>query len=156
MAFLMKSSPRRTFLPVMWNVTAAVGAGGANGLEDTWLVQYMLNMIGKSPRAMDAAIRAKFMALKVTGICDLYTIECIKAYQTYIKANNPSVTVDGRITSSPPGLMYGSAYYTMVLVNLSYKDRYWDNWPAICADSGYTDSAITDLVYRELFGTTPK
>ncbi|MGH8519513.1 MAG: hypothetical protein ACREUE_18830 [Panacagrimonas sp.] len=155
MAFLMKSSPRSTIVPVLWNVSTAVGVNGTNGLEDTWLVQYMLNMSAKSAHAMDAGMRAKLLALQVTGICDPYTIDCIKAYQTYIKAKNSTVVVDGRITSAPPGLKYGTAYYMIAMVNMTYRDRYWDNWPVICADSSYADSVITELVYRELFGTLP-
>lgn len=155
MAFLMKSAPRSTILPVLWNVTSAVGASGTNALEDTWLVQYMLSMCAKSPKSMDASVRPKLLALQVTGICDEYTIECIKAYQTFMKAKIPTTTVDGRISPAPPGLKYGSNYYTIALVNMSYRDRYWDNWPVICGDSAYADSVTTDLVYRELFGKTP-
>jgi hypothetical protein len=157
MAFLMQSSPRSSIVPVIWNVTSAVGAGGVNTIEDTWLVQYMLSMSAKSPKPMDAAARQKLLGLQVTGKCDPYTIECIKHYQSYIQkaTQNSSVTVDGRVSTAAPGLKYGTAYFTIALLNMSYRDRYWNNWPAICGDTNYTDSITTELVYREMFGTIP-
>lgn len=154
MAHLMKSSPRVVGLPLMWNVDAAVGSGGANMLEDVYLVQYMMKMIGTSPKPMQKltpAQKAQLAALMVSGKCDPYTIECIKAVQTAIKAAKPTTVVDGRVSRSDPTLKYGANWFMIANFNFTYRDCYWNNWPVICLDG--EDSTITDLVYREMYGT---
>jgi hypothetical protein len=148
MAHLMKSSPRYAELPVIWNVDAGVGLGGSNFLEDVFLVQYMLNMFGKSSRPMTPSTRAKLVALMVNGKCDAYTIECIKHVQSML---NPGITPDGRVSKALPSLSYGAVFYTIAAINFSYRKAYWANWPVICLDGDNAD--VTNMVYRELYGT---
>lgn len=151
MAHLMKSSPRVASLPVIWNVDNAVGVGGVNSYEDVYLVQFMLNMVAKSPKPMSTTTRPKLLALQVNGVCDAYTIECIKAIQSAWKEKKPSVVVDGRISKAGPSLKYGTDWYSITNINNSYRSCYWANWPVMSLD--VDDGTITNLLYREMYGT---
>jgi hypothetical protein len=151
MAHLMQSSPRLASLPVIWNVDNTVGEGGVNSTEDVYLVQYMLNMVAKSPKPMNTDTRPKLLALRVDGICDAYTIMCIKAIQTSWKQSSPTIVVDGRVSKSTPSLKYGSNWYSIVNINNSYRRCYWANWPVMSLDAD--DATITNLMYRSLYGT---
>ncbi len=151
MAHLMKTSPRHSLLPVLWNVDGSVGVGGVNSAEDVYLVQYILNLTGKSPRISNVEIRAKLSALQVTGKCDAYTIECIKYGQTLAKEMQPGTVVDGRVSRASSSGTYSGGGYAIANFNLGYRRCYWENWPCISMDGDC--SAITGLVYRELYGT---
>ena len=151
MAHLMKSAPRLPSLPVVWNVDNAVGVGGSNTPEDVYLVQYMLKMIAKSPLPMMTSCRQKLLVLQLTGTCDPYTIECIKALQTDLKQKTPSITVDGRVSRAAPSLKYGGDFYLIANINFSYRRCYWANWPLMALDAD--DSTITNLLYREMYGS---
>lgn len=152
MAHLMKSLPRDETLPVIWNVDNTVGEKGANLPEDVYLVQYMLKMFALSPASMQSTTRTKLAALTPTGTCDAYTIECIKYVQAALKPKNPTMLTDGRVSKATPSLYYGNAPYVIACINQVYRKSYFVNWPCISMDGDC--SAVTDLVFRELYGRT--
>ncbi len=154
MAHLLKSSPVDKELPVVWNVDQSVGQKGSNLREDVVLVQYLLNAIAKSPTSsMGWELRKLLSFLLPNGICDDYTIDCIKRVQTVLTKTAPNTTVDGKISRAAPGLWYGGGYYTIVSINAMYRRNYWPNWPCISMDC--ENGEISKLVYRELYGKEP-
>lgn len=155
MAHLMKSVPRDKSLPVIWNVDASVGPPSisTNLPEDVFLVQYMLKLISMSPLPMPEATRKLLAALTPSGSCDPYTMGCIKYLQDYMKQKfYPTMTADGRVSKATPALRYGANTYFITAINQHYRSCYFVNWPCISMDGDC--SAITDLVFRELYGTT--
>jgi hypothetical protein len=151
MAHFLKSNPRSPNLPCIWNVDNAVGQGGSNSPEDVRLVQYLIKMASKSNAISNPALKAKMAGLMVTGTCDSYTIECIKAMQTQMKTKDPYVVVDGKISRSTPALHYGNSVYVIAKLNATYRATYWANWPCISLDAA--DECVTELCYRELYGS---
>lgn len=151
MAHLMMSSPRAVQIPLVWNVDNAVGVGGVNSTEDVYLVQYLMHMVAKSPMPMSTSTRDMLLKLNVTGVCDPYTITCIKAAETAWNQNKSSYVVDGRISRALPSLKYNGTWYAIVNLNFSYRRCYWANWPVMSLDAD--DSTITNLLYREMYGT---
>lgn len=121
-------------LPLIFNLHCSVGRGGQNAqLDDIMLVQYLMRKVvekmpGSTPeaRAADEAIRK----VPVSGVCDQATIAGIEAFQKSLKAKNPQVIVDGRM-SPAKAVSYGGAVWSIVQLNNFIRVSQKEYWPRL-------------------------
>jgi hypothetical protein len=135
MVLVLASRPYNPRVPVIFNVEGVVGAKpSANLPDDVVLVKAFLRMIGQAPTpTFDAAAIARFLAIQVSPTPDTALIEGIKAFQQAHHNKNPGQIVDGRMSPAKENYDYGTAVWSIVLLNNSMKipERFGAVWPCV-------------------------
>jgi hypothetical protein len=103
------------------NVSASVGAGGANSKDDVIVVQAMLKY------ALEA--RSFFLGEKFpepTGTMDVATIDLIRKYQRYLRRKlKVPVSVDGRIDPANGSTAFGkNGKWTIQMLNADVMEMW--------------------------------
>ncbi len=154
MASLFAPQPPHFTLPVFFNVDQVVGAAPAtNNREDVLLVQFYLKFCGQTPTATTPPVLTEAMKkVRVTGSMDPATINAIQTLQSERKraTQNPTKIVDGRV-SPARGYKYGSANWTIAVLNDMVQNRKTDVWPRIDKIPGCPPE-LTQMVFRTLVG----
>lgn len=120
--------------PIFFNLNTSVGKAGQNtNIEDVLLVQWLLKkLVERMPattpegKAADDVIRR----MQVTGSVDPTTITAIESFQNSMKAKNPGVVVDGRM-SPAKGIGYGSGVWSIAQLNNFIRKSCQDKWPRL-------------------------
>jgi hypothetical protein len=82
-------------LPVFYNLVHAVGRGCPNMRDDVKLIQYLLISFYEVGETI--GYKKPPGELKVTGVCDQTTMNCISDFQFNLRKRSKRVALDGRI-----------------------------------------------------------
>lgn len=153
---LLVSSNSDPVIPVIWNVDAPVGKGGANNSGDVYLVQYLMYKIGLANKIPgQAALCAVLKKIRITGSCDQPTIDGIEAYQLAARSKNPGNVVDRKISRATSSYNYGSGSFLICQINYDYKCANWNHWPCLELDQPPPPDAVRSMVFKSLYGNEP-
>ena len=126
---LLMPKPSNTFVPIFFNVDAAVGNQGANATEDVLLVQFLLRK-SAGAAGLSASRKTRLLKVKVNGTCDADTIDGIKAAQEHMREKEPGTVVDGRV-SRAHGYDYGGGFWTIATLNRNVRRDFSNVWPRL-------------------------
>ncbi len=122
MAYTMKIE--LTDMPFIYNVSDTVGPNMPNYKADVQLVQSLLKMVGYHTVGGDGMPRFPFFMLKPTGYLDRNTVDCMNAFEEFLKIKHKIFQSDANIhPSSKDGFTKGGFQYKIVHLNRAAKEN---------------------------------
>jgi hypothetical protein len=122
MAYTMKID--LTDMPFIYNLSDTVGPNMPNYKADVQLVQCLLKIVGYYTVGGDGFPRFPFFELKPTGYLDRNTIDCMNAFEEYLKLKHKIFQSDANIhPSGKDGFTKGGFLYKIVHLNRAAKEN---------------------------------